>query len=60
METLKNENEDTQVRILSAIALDGLHNDKGDQAVKEMSKMSSNQTIKELCQELLINDKIKD
>src|ERR1035437_7784393 len=31
-ERLKDENETTQVRLLSAIALDGLHNDTGDKA----------------------------
>ena len=51
---LKNEKEITQVRILSAIALDGLHSDTGDQAIEEMSKTSSDQSVKELCAALLV------
>jgi hypothetical protein len=54
MERLKDEKEITQVRILSAIALDGLHSDTGDQAIEEVSKMSSNQNVKELCTALLV------
>jgi hypothetical protein len=56
MERLKDENETTQVRMLSAIALDGLHNDTGDKAIEEMSKMSNNKNLKELCIALLVKD----
>jgi len=57
METLKNESEVTQVRILSAIALDGLHSDTGDRAIEEISKTSSNKSVKELCIALLVKSK---
>ena len=53
-ERLKDENETTQVRLLSAIALDGLHNDTGDKAIEEVSKTSGNQSVKELCAALLV------
>jgi len=54
IERLKDEKEVSQVRILSALALDGLHNDTGDQAIVDMSKTSGNQSVKELCSALLI------
>ena len=53
-ETLKNESEVTQVRILTAIALDGLHSDSGDRAIEGISKTSSNQSVMELCIALLV------
>ena len=59
IERLKDENETTQVRILSAIALDGLHNNKGDKAIEEMSQMSKSQSIKELCTALLVSSQNK-
>ena len=54
MKRIQDENESTQVRILSAMALDGLHSDKGDQAIEEISKTTSNQVIKEICTALLV------
>jgi hypothetical protein len=56
MEILKDEKEITEVRVLCAIALDDLHSNKGDKVIKEMSQVSSNQTIKELCKALMVND----
>ena len=54
MKILKNENEIVQIRILAAIALDGLHSNTGDQAIENMSKTSGNQNVKELCSALLL------
>jgi hypothetical protein len=54
VETLKNENEVTQVRILSAIALDQLHSETGDQVIEDVAKISTNQSVKELCTALLV------
>ena len=54
MKRIMDENETTQVRLLSAMAIDGLHSDKGDQAIEEVSKTTSNQMIKELCTALLV------
>ena len=54
IERLKNENETTDVRLLSAMALDALHNDTGDKVIEEMSKISNNKSLKELCIALLI------
>lgn len=59
MERLKDENETTHVRVLSAIALDALHNDTGDQSIDEVSKKTSNQTVKDLCAALLIKSQNK-
>ena len=59
MEALKNEKEVTQVCILCALALDGIHSDTGDQTIEEMSKTSSNQTVKELCIALLVKSQNK-
>jgi hypothetical protein len=54
MKRIMDENETTQVRLLSAMAIDGLHSDKGDQAIEEVSNTTSNQMIKELCTALLV------
>jgi hypothetical protein len=54
MDRLKDEKEVFQVRILSALALDGLHNDTGDQVIGDISKTTSNQSLKELCIALLV------
>jgi hypothetical protein len=56
MERLKDEDETTQVRILSALALDGLHNDTGDQVIEEVSKTTGNQSVKEICSALLVGN----
>ena|ERR1039457_4733815 len=42
IERLKDENETTHVRLLSAMALDALHNDTGDLAIEDVSKTTSN------------------
>jgi hypothetical protein len=59
MERLKDENETTYVRLLSAMALDGLHYDIGDRTIDEVSKKTSNQSVKELCYALLIRTENK-
>jgi len=51
---IKNEKGDTQVRILSAIALDGLHSDKGDRAIYDVAKKTNNQSVKDICSALSI------
>lgn len=60
MRVVKDENEDTRVRLLSAIALDGLHSDIGDGAIEAVAKYSPNKSIMELCGALIIkNDKFR-
>ena len=54
MKFVKDENMDTQVRILSALALDGLHSDKGDKAIYEAAKSTNNQSVKDVCVALSI------
>ena len=46
---VKNEDSDTQLRIISAIALDELHSDIGDQAIYDMAKNSTNESVKNVC-----------
>jgi hypothetical protein len=57
MERLKDENEIAQVRILSAIALDQLHSETGDQVIRDVSKISSNQSVKDVCTALLVKSR---
>jgi hypothetical protein len=49
MKLVEDENGDTQVRILSALALDGLHSDKGDKSIYKMAKSSNNKSVKDIC-----------
>ena len=51
---VQNENYDTHARILSALALDELHSDKGDASIYEAAKNSSNQSVKDICTALAI------
>ncbi len=49
MKIVKDENGDTQVRILSALALDGLHSNKGDKAIYGVAKNTKNKSVKDVC-----------
>ena len=51
---VENDKADIQARILSAIALEGLHSDNGDKILEETSKSSTSENIRELCSALLI------
>jgi hypothetical protein len=51
---IRNEKADTQLRILSALALDGLHSDKGDQAIFEVAKNTTNESLKNISKALAI------
>ncbi len=47
---VKNEKEDIQVRLLSALALENLHSDKGDAAIYDVAKkVTSIKSLKDLC-----------
>ena len=46
---IKDENEDIQVRMLSVLALDNLHSNKGDEAIFDVAKNTSNKSLKDLC-----------
>ena len=46
---VKNEESEPQLRILSTIALDELHSDKGDKAIFEASKNTTNESFKNFC-----------
>jgi hypothetical protein len=49
MKIVKDENGDTQVRILSALALDGLHSNRGDKAIYGVAKNTKNKSVKDVC-----------
>lgn len=51
---LKNENSETSTRVLSAVALDELHSDAGDQIIFEVAKNTTNPTVKNICTALAI------
>ena len=51
---IQNEQADTQLRILSALALDGLHSDKGDKVIYEVAKNTSNESLKNVSKALAI------
>jgi hypothetical protein len=51
---IQNEKADIHLRILSALALDGLHTDIGDQAIYEVAKYTSNESLKNICVALAI------
>jgi hypothetical protein len=56
---LSNEQADRSVRWLSALALDELHSDAGDAAIKAMSTNSNDKGLQTLCQALLIRSNIE-
>ena len=51
---IKNENADTQLRILSALALDKLHSDIGDNIIYEVAKNTTNESVKNVSEALAI------
>ena len=46
---VQDENAETQARIISALALDLLHSDKGDVTIQYTAKYTSNNSVKDLC-----------
>ncbi len=46
---VQDENAETQARLLSALALDLLHSDKGDVTIQYTAKYTSNNSVKDLC-----------
>jgi len=51
---IKNENADTQLRILSALALDKLHSDIGDNIIYEVAKNTTIESVKNVSEALAI------
>jgi hypothetical protein len=51
---IQNERADTQLRILSALALDGLHSDNGDKVIYEVAKNTTNESLKNISTALAI------
>jgi hypothetical protein len=49
MKIVQDEKGDTQVRILSALALDNLHSDKGDKAIYGVAKNTKNKSVQDVC-----------
>ena len=54
MKIIQDENGDTQVRLLSALALDGLHSNKGDKAIYDIAKTTKNNSVKDICTSLSV------
>jgi hypothetical protein len=46
---VQDEKAETQTRLLSALALDGLHSDKGDKAIYDVAKSSNNKSVQDIC-----------
>ena len=53
---VKDEKGETTSRILSLFALESLHSDIADAAIKDVYKSSSNKTILEICSAMSIQD----
>ncbi len=51
---VQDEKSDTQVRLLSALALDGLHSNKGDKAIFDVAKTTKNNSVKDVCKALSV------
>lgn len=51
---VRDEVSDTHLRILAALALDELHSDKGDKAIRDMSIYSTDQSLKHVCAALTV------
>jgi hypothetical protein len=51
---IQNEKTDTQLRTLSALALDKLHSNKGDKVIYEVAQRTNNESIKNICTALAI------
>ncbi len=49
MKIVQDEKGDTQVRILSALALDGLHSNKGDKAIYDVARTTNNNSLQDVC-----------
>jgi hypothetical protein len=54
MKIVQDEKGDTQVRLLSALALDGLHSNKGDKAIYDVAKTTKNNSVKDICTSLSV------
>jgi len=53
-EKLEDEKADGTVRMLAALALDELHSDAGDGAIRSVAVKAADNGLKELCQALLV------
>ena len=51
---VENEKNSTSLRILTALALDGLHSDKGDAAIYKVAKTTKDKSVKDVCKALSI------
>jgi hypothetical protein len=61
---VRDENLDTQVRMLAALALNDLHTEKGDKVINDVASKTNNQSVKDICftlsaEEVLINTAMK-
>jgi hypothetical protein len=58
-EKLKNEKADKVVRMLAALALDELHSDAGDAAIRSVAENSTDTGLQTLCQALQVRSNME-
>ena len=54
MRIVRDESAAEEARILAVLALDGMHSDTGDAAIKTVAGSSSCKTMQDLCKALLV------
>lgn len=56
IKVISNEQGDTVARILALFALEALHSDIGDDAIKDLQNSTSNKTLHEICNAMFVPD----
>jgi len=57
---VKAENSETTVRILALFALENLHSDVGDDAIKDVGNSTNDKTMREICNAMSVEDKMTE
>lgn len=53
---IKDESSETSARILALFAVESLHSDEGDAAIRDVQKSTANKTIREICNAMFVPD----
>ena len=56
MKVVNDESGETSARILALFAVESLHSDEGDAAIKDLQKSTTNKTLREICNAMFIPD----
>lgn len=56
IKVVKDENGETVSRILTLFAIESMHSDDGDAAIKELQNSTSNITLREICNAMFVPD----